>query len=158
MTREGEVHKRIRLRILKIIEERGYKCFSGHGANQDLSLFSDRKSNETHFSDADILVLNGNDKIISIIEIKDKDVQPKEIIGIIGSTSICNRFIDKNNVEYPFNNPTLYIVIKDEILNKRGSKKRLQINLIKEKLSIDLKAISKYKICSENEFEEVFKV
>ena len=158
MTREGEVHKGVRLRISNIIEERDYKCFSGHGGYQKLSLFSNRKSNETHFSDADILVLDENNKIISIIEIKDEDVRPKEIIGIIGSTSICNKFIDKNNVEYQFNNPSLYIVIKDEILNKRGSKKRLQMDLIKEKLSIDLKAISKYKICSESEFEVVFNV
>ena len=158
MTREGKVHEGIRLRILKIIDERGYKCFSGHGANQDLSLFSDRKSNETHFSDADILILKGNDKIISIIEIKDKDVQPKEIIGIIGATSICNKFIDKSGGEYSFNNPSLYIVINDETLNKEGSTKRPQMDLIEEKLSIDLKAISKYKICSESEFKDVFNV
>jgi len=157
MTREGKVHKGIRLRILNIIDERGYKYLSGH-SDQNLGLFSDRKSNETHFSDADILVLDENNKVISIVEIKDKDVQPKEIIGIIGSTSICNKFIDKNNVEYQFNNPSLYIVIKEEILNKIGSKKQPQMDLIKERLSIDLKGISKYKICSEGEFEEVFNV
>jgi hypothetical protein len=156
MTREGKVHEGIRLRISNIIDERGYKYLSGH-SNQNLGLFSDRKSNETHFSDADILVLDGNNKVISIVEIKDKDVQPKEIIGIIGSTSICNKFIDKSG-EYLFNNPTLYIVIKDETLNKVGSKKRPQMDLIKERLSIDLKGISKYKICSESEFKEVFNV
>ena len=156
MTREGKVHEGIRLRISNIIDERGYKYLSGH-SDQNLGLFSDRKSHETHFSDADILVLDENNKIVSIIEIKDEDVRPKEIIGIIGSTSICNKFIDKSG-EYQFNNPSLYIVIKDETLNKIGSKKRPQMDLIKERLSIDLKGISKYKICSESEFEEVFNV
>ena len=157
MAKEGKVHTDIRSRILDIIDERGYKYISGH-TGQNLRLFSDRKSDGTHFSDADILVLDKNNKIISIIEIKDKDVEPKKIIGIIGATSICNKFIDKSGGEYPFNNPSLYIVIKDETLNKKGSKKRPQMDLIEEKLSIDLKAISKYKICSESEFKDVFNV
>ena len=157
MPSEGKVHKDIRLRISDIIVERGYKCRSGH-SGQKLGLYSDRKSYETHFSDTDILVLDENNKIISIIEIKaGNDVRPKDIIGIIGATSICNKFIDKSG-EYQFNNPSLYIVIKDETLYKEGSKKRPQMDLIKEKLSIDLKEISKYKICSESEFKEVFNV
>ena len=156
MTREGKVHEEIRLRISDIIKERGYKYLSGH-SGQKWGLFSDRESDETHFSSPNILVLDENNKIISIIEIKDKGVRPKDIIGIIGATSICNKFIDKSG-EYQFNNPSLYIVIKDETLYKEGSKKRPQMDLIKEKLSIDLKEISKYKICSESEFKEVFNV
>jgi hypothetical protein len=156
MPSEGKDHEEIRSRILNIIDERGYEYRSGH-SGQKWGLFSDRKSDETHFSNPNILVLDENNKIISIIEIKDEGVRPKDIIGIIGATSICNKFIDESG-EYPFNNPSLYIVIKDETLNKVDSKKRPQMDLIEEKLSIDLKAISKYKICSEREFKEVFNV
>jgi hypothetical protein len=151
---EGTEHKRIRERIIKFLKHNKYKCFSGHiDSDQDLGLFKDKKGADTHFSDADILILNNDDKIISIIEIKDEDIQPKQIIGIIGATSICNKFIDKNGNEFKFDHPSLYIVIRDELLNKPGSKKKQQMRLIKENLSIQLGAISIYEICSENEIE-----
>jgi hypothetical protein len=156
MPSEGNVHEEIRSRILDIIDEKGYKHHTGH-SGQKWGLFSDRESAETHFSNPNILVLDENNKIISIIEIQDNGVRPKDIIGIIGATSICNKYIDKSG-EYQFNNPSLYIVIKDETLYKEGSKKRQQMDLIKKKLSIDLKEISKYKICSESEFKDVFNV
>lgn len=151
---EGTEHKRIRENIIKFLKHNNIDFFSGHiGSYQNLGLFKDKKGADTHFSDADILVLNKHKKITSIIEIKHKDIAPKQITGIIGATSICNRFIDKNGIEYNFDNPSLYIVIRDELLNKPGSKKGQQMRLIKENLSIQLGVINNYEICSENEIE-----
>jgi len=165
MKREGEEHKRTRNYVISIIDKRiagrsGLRrLFDDHTGGSNLKLYCQVADVKTHLSSPDILLLDDDNRLVeSIIEVKDQDVSPKNILGILASTSICNRFLDKDGAPYEIKETQLYVVINDKVLSKIGSGKEDQMALIGERMPVNPSTISKYVICSEKKFEKKFAI
>jgi len=71
--------------------ETSYRIRAAHkkGAST-IGLYIGYKSRETMMSDADMVIVNDKNEAVCIIEVKDKDVVPKNLFGIVGATSVCD--------------------------------------------------------------------
>ena len=85
---EGKWHRTTRLERIKKYENEGHEVKSSHG-NRKISLYRGEPSRITFLSDADIVLLK-NDKIVKIVEIQST-CSPKQVIGIIKATDLCDR-------------------------------------------------------------------
>ena len=85
---EGEWHKNVRLARIKYYQNKGYEVKSSH-SNRKIPLSHGKSSKVTNLSDADIIVLK-NDKIVKIEEIQST-CSPKQVIGIIKATDLCDQ-------------------------------------------------------------------
>ena len=128
---EGEWHKKVRKKLIKKYEEEGYQVESSH-ENKVIGLYRGKPSRSTFLSDADLVLLK-DDSVVKIVEIKDKDITPKNIVGIVKTTDLCNLCeIDKK--PYNLSDIKLTIVYKKQ---KDESKKPEQFQLIKDNLKRD---------------------
>jgi len=128
---EGEWHKKVRKELIKKYEEEGYQVESSH-ENKVIGLYRGEPSRSTFLSDADLVLLK-DDSIVKIIEIKDKDITPKNIAGIVTITDMCS-LCKINDKPYTLSDIELIITYKKQ---KDESKKPEQFQLIKESLRLD---------------------
>lgn len=127
---ESKWHKKARLDEINYYKKAGYVVESSH-EDKKIVMFRDKPSRSTFLSDADIVVINDNN-IVKIIEVQ-QTYRPKEIIGIIKATDICNKCKIDNKI-YSLSNIELTIILKKE---KQKSKKPIQMQLIKDILKLD---------------------
>jgi hypothetical protein len=164
---EGERHKRIRKTVEKDVRtylqatgrKDSHRVIAAHekGAGT-ISLFRGYPSRKSKMSDADLIVVNDDDEVVCIIEVKDKDVRPKDLIGIIGATSMCNIASHKDTGEMPLRKAALYIVVNSEGLGNQQSMKRQQLEIINKEFAKGRDSVNKAVICSESEFPRYFRV
>ena len=74
---------------------------------------------------------------------------PKAILGIIAATDFCDTYIDRDNNEYLFDNPTVWIIVPDDTF-KEGSQKQEQFELFEKNYKKN--SISDIKIRTKDEF------
>ena len=128
---EGEWHKKVRKKLIKKYEKEGFKIESSH-EDKTIVLSLGEAHRDTFLSDADLVVFKNN-KIKKIIEIQDEKIRPKDIIGIIKATDLCDRCkIDKN--KYSLSDVELIIYYPKQ---EKKSKKSEQFQLIKDNLKVD---------------------
>jgi hypothetical protein len=162
---EGERHKRIRKRVER--EARNYLKSTGRESTHHvraahergagtIGLYMGAPSRRTRMSDADLVVVNDKNEAVCIIEVKDRDVSPKSLFGIVGATSLCDRIRHREYGERPFREASLYIVVNAECFADVQSMKGKQVELINRALDRGLGSLSKILICSENEFTDRF--
>ena len=167
MPAEGEEHRRIRKRVtgdvLRHLKDCGkqsaYKVKVAHQKGQGaIALYAGRRANERGMSDADLVILGPDDKVSCIVEVKDKDVTPKNIIGLIGATALCDRAVHKDEGEHLFDNPALFIVINSSVVDKPSPVKKNQLRFINDSCAEGTGTLSSVTICSENEFAHHFSI
>jgi hypothetical protein len=107
-------------------------------------------------SDADMVIVNDKNEAVCIIEIKDKDVMPKNLFGIVGATSVCNTVRHKAHGEIHIANAALFIVVSEECVGKTQSTKRQQLELIERQCAKKVGTASRIVICAEDEFADRF--
>jgi len=167
MPGEGKEHKRIRERVE--MEAKSYLESTGKGASHrikaahqrgagTIGLFVGSPSRKTRMSDADLVIVDDRNEAVCIIEVKDKDVMPKNLFGIVGATSVCDTIRHKAFDDLVLRKAALYIVVSAENLGKPQSTKRKQIELINKELFGGLGSVSRVVICSENDFAKLFKL
>jgi len=128
---EGEWHKKVRKRIKKEYEDRGCTVKFSHD-DKTIALSIGEAHLDTILSEPDVVILK--DGIIKrIIEIKYDDILPKIMAGTVVITDICNQ-CKIDNKPYELSNVFLDIVYKKPV---KGSKKREQLQLIKDNLKVD---------------------
>jgi len=127
---ESKWHKKARLNIIDYYKNGGYTVESSH-QDKKIVMFRDEPSRSNFLSDADIAVINDNN-IVKIIEIQ-QTYRPKEIVGIIKTTDICNKCKIDDKI-YSLSNVELTIALKKD---KEKSKKPIQMQLIKDNIKLD---------------------
>ena len=167
MPGEGEEHKRIRKRVEK--EAQSYLESTGRGTSHriraahqkgagTIGLYMGRPSRATRMSDADLVIVGDRNQVVSIIEVKDKDVVPKNLFGIVGATSLCDTVRHRAFDDLHLGKAALYIVVNAENFGKPQSTKRKQIESINKELAKGFGSVSRVVICSEDEFAERFRL
>lgn len=127
---EGEWHKKVRLERIEKYRKKGYEVKSSHG-NGKISLYLGKPCRSTFLSDADIVLLK-DDKIMIIEEIQST-CSPKQAVGIVIATDLCDTCkVDKKL--YELSNVKLVIAYKKQ---KEKSKKPEQLQLINNNLKLD---------------------
>ena len=156
MKKEGKTHREIRQAVIFTLESRkgpDQRVVASHSDGSEQRLFFGEPSRRTHMSDADILLIDDRaGKVDAIVEIKDRDVRPKDIVGIIGCTSMCDKHVDRDGREYATSGALLFIVVPDQTLGKSGSSKRAQLEGIVERMAENTRSLKKCVICSATEF------
>jgi hypothetical protein len=109
-------------------------------------------------SEADLVVVDDNNEAVCIVEVKDEDVRPKNLFGIVGATSLCDTVHHNAFDDLRFGRAALYIVVNTENLGKPKSTKRKQIELINKELAGGFGSVSRAVICSEDEFAGLFRL
>jgi hypothetical protein len=164
---EGEEHKRIRKRVEK--EAQSYLESTGRGASHriraahqkgagTIGLYMGHPSRATRMSDADLVIVDDSNEAVCIIEVKDEDVRPKNLFGIVGATSLCDTVRHNAFDDLRLGRAALYIVVNAENLGKPQSTKRKQIELINKELAGGFGSIGRVVICSEDDFAKLFKL
>lgn len=160
MRKEGENHRRMREQVIRVINGRiksDCRIVSAHSGRVESSLYLDEPSRRTHLSDADILILNDKTgRVRGVVEIKDKGIRPKDMIGIMGCTSICDRHVNPVGRCYALKDATLYIVVPDTAMTKNGSAKKNQIDQIVRRMPVNPESVHKYVVCSASEFARCY--
>ena len=95
-------------------------------------MYRGKPSRITFLSDADLVLLK-DDSIAKIIEIKDKDITPKNMAGIVTITDMCN--LCKIN-DKPYNLSDIKLIIAYN-KQKDKSKKPEQLQLIKDNMEVN---------------------
>tara|TARA_B100000315_G_C14265560_1_gene446251 strand:+ start:223 stop:669 length:447 start_codon:yes stop_codon:yes gene_type:complete len=144
---ENKWHKKVREKTIDYLEKEGYEYRSSHVKTGILPLYYREVSRSTMTSDVDIIALEHN-KIKYIIEIQSS-TRPKDIIGIIGAINISTIHAYEKII-YPLKDIVLYIITKPII---KGSKRKEQTKMIKERFQLTNGCLNDYKICTENEFQ-----
>jgi len=156
LKKEGETHREMResaISVLERVKRPGQRVVTSHSDRSEQRLFFGEPSRRTHMSDADILLIDDRTgKVDAIVEIKDRDVRPKNIVGIIGCTSICDKHVDRDGREYATSGVLLFIVVPDQTLGKNGSSKRAQLEGIVERMAENTRPLRKCVVCSAAEF------
>jgi len=167
MPGEGKEHKSLRERVEK--EARSYLESTGRQATYriraahqrgagTIGLYVGRPSRATRMSDADLVVVDGRNEAVCIIEVKDKDVMPKNLFGIVGATAVCDTIRHKAHGDIPIREAMLYIVVSAATVGKLQSMKRKQLELVNKELAEGVGSVSRVVICSEDEFGELFRL
>jgi len=158
---EGKEHKRIREDVMRVIERKvkgtNLRILSGHTGKGELRIYCQNEGlKPILLSKPDILFVDdANRTVKSIIEIKDKDIRPKDILGILASTSICNESWKDPKTRNSICGASLYVVLNEKEYHKEGSQKIPQMKLLQDRTP-KTQSISTYVICSTKEFEDVF--
>lgn len=126
---EGTWHEKARNKLIKKYRQNGYEVNSSH-MGQKLFLFKDYLRRENILSDVDLAILK-DDKIMELVEIQ-QSLRPKEIIGIIATTNLCDK-CNINGREYAISEATIKIIVKKQ---KEKSRKKGQLELIKNNLKL----------------------
>lgn len=167
MPGEGKEHKRIRERVEK--EARSYLESTGRGASHriraahqrgagTIGLYIGHPSRKTRMSDADMVIVNDKNEAVCIIEVKDRDVMPKNLFGIVGATSVCDTIYHEAHGDIPLTKAALFIVVSANCVRKPQSMKRKQLELIEKQLADGVGSVSSVTICIEDEFAKRFKL
>lgn len=127
---ESKWHKKVRMNLIDYYEKAGYLVKSSH-QDKKIVMFRDKPSRSNFLSDADIVLIKDNN-IVKIIEVQ-QTYRPKEIVGIIKTTDICNKCKIDNKI-YNLSNIELIIALKK---GKEMSKKPIQMQLIKDTIKLD---------------------
>jgi len=128
---EGEWHKKVRRKLIQKFEKEGYTVESSHG-EKSIRLYHGEPSDRTYLSEADLILFNDS-FIVKIVEIKYKDITPKNMVGIIKTTDLCDRCKIGKNI-YDLHKIELLIFYKKQL---DESVKSDQLKLIKENLKLD---------------------
>lgn len=138
MAEEGEWHKVTREKTMRVLDSDGVTYLHDHGkGGQKLRLF--KKGTEGwHYSEIDIVILEDEKRVVDMIEIMDGPTTPKTVIGIVGTTALCEVCIDAKGKRYPFKSPRLLIILNSKELEKEGSVKQEQMAAIQNALSDEL--------------------
>ncbi len=165
MPTEGEEHRRIREQItgdvLRHLKDCGKESAyivktahqKGHGA---IALYAGKRANERGMSDADVVILGPDRKVACIVEVKDRDVTPKNVIGIIGATALCDRAVHKDEGERLFGDPALFIVVNSSVVDRPSPVKKNQLKFINDRFVKGTGTLKSVTICSESEFAGCF--
>ncbi len=68
--------------------------------------FGETVSNQNRLTDIDIMIANRNGEVELLIEIEERDVSPKKILGDVLATILCNRFAVRCNGVQRYFRPT----------------------------------------------------
>lgn len=128
---EGEWHKKVRMDLINKFEQEGYQVKSSHG-EKSIRLYRGEPSDRTYLSEADLTLFNDG-FIVKIVEIKYKDITPKNMVGIVKATDLSDRCKIGKNI-YDLQNIELLIFYKKQV---DESVKSDQLKLIKENLKLD---------------------
>ena len=147
---ESAWHNKTRLDIVEFYNNKGYYVDTSHGEGA-VPLYFEKVSRATYLADVDILVMY-QERVKYIIEIQDK-IRPKDIIGIIGAINISTIYSPNTaeRIEYPLKNVVLFIVYKSQ---KEGSKKDLQMKIIRDNLKFKKGCLEKFVLCTDMEFKK----
>jgi hypothetical protein len=167
MPGEGKEHKRIRERVEREVgcylkstgKAASYRVRAAHqkGAGT-IGLYIGHPSRKTRMSDADMVIVNDKNEAACIIEVKDKDVMPKNLFGIVGATSVCNTIYHEAHGNIPLAEAALYIVVSANCVRKPQSTKKKQLELIEKQLADGGGSVSRVAICVEDEFAKRFRL
>ena len=127
---EKEWHKKARKEIIERYENKGYVVESSH-EDKRIRLSRGKLSSDTFLSDADVVLIK-DDKIVKVVEIQSTDT-PKELVGIIKTTDLCDQCKIDDEV-YDLSDIELIIAMEKPEPN---SKKPQQLKLIKDNLKVD---------------------
>jgi len=163
MAEEGEWHRRIREEIMAILRSNNLRFLHDHGeGGRPLRLFKTDNMERTHLSDADILIFDDTGGVVQIIEVMGGNVTPKYMVGIAGATTLCDAFIDSDNVRHELRKPTVWIVLDHKRIRDKGPKKHKRMEVILRELQrrdsplVRLDNTAGIKICYDDTFEEEF--
>jgi hypothetical protein len=142
---EGKWHKKNRKALISRYKQEGYMVESSH-ENKVIGLYRGQPSRSTFLSDADIILFKDK-AIVKIVEVKDRDITPKVMAGIVSITDICD-ICKIDNKLYKLKDIELIIAYKKQ---KAKSRKAEQFRIIKDciKLNGCLKKINFFEIDEE---------
>jgi len=133
---EGETHQRIRNNLKTALSS--FELKSSHCGEGRINLYhlksGEKPEPKNWLSDVDLVLLS-NGAIKILIEIKDKDITPKVILGIIEATDLATKCVVGKEEPKEVKDATLFIVVNSEALKGSGtreSQKPDQLELIGE--------------------------
>ncbi len=84
--------------IQKRVPLQGYLIFFDHGENVDFAnvgaikgFYGERVTNQNRLADIDVLIANNKDEAVLLIEIEERAISPKKLLGDIYAILFCNR-------------------------------------------------------------------
>ena len=128
---KGTWHAKARKELVFKYEQMGYKTEFSHG-DKRIQLSRGPVSRVTFLSGVNIVLLK-DDVVAEIMEIQDHGLTPRDVIGMIKATDLCDQCKIEGRV-YPLSNVELTIALKRP---KPPSKKVEQMQLIKDSLKLD---------------------
>ena len=137
----------------------GLTVLSSHGGSEGkpnlYSKVTDSPHRENWLSDPDLVLVGtseaGKKEVRLVVEVKAKDVRPKDIAGIIAITSMA-RYLRSRRTSAVLNGCPLFILIDSKVLGTKESPKRKQLDMIVRLLRIPDGTVTTVVICSEEEF------
>lgn len=148
----------MRRKIRSSGESERYYVLTSHDSNEGrINLYTGSVCDEHWMSDADLAVLDSRGRVVGIVEVKFKDVRPKDVLGVVHATSLCSVLCHRGK-EHSLQKPILYVVVDAKTVNKPGSSKMKQLNHISEKLHGKIGSLRKTVICTDREFADKFRV
>ncbi len=161
---EGERHKAIRKMVADVIDER----IESTGCKQELlqshekgkgklNLYfslNDRILKNEWMADVDLAIVDPRvpSSVHTIIEIKTKDIRPKDIAGIIGAIAISTKLKNQDKV-YKIDRTRLIIVV-DSLELIKGIKDK-QLSRLQSFLKIEGGSTCSVDICNEENFKKI---
>jgi len=98
----GIFGKWLDVQMTTVYKDRGYSVYYDHGDQVKYpnvvaikGFFGDTVSNVNRMADIDVLVVNKQDEIVLLIEIEEKGMSPKKLIGDIFTILMCNKIAIK---------------------------------------------------------------
>lgn len=164
---EGKRHQQMRTNLVKALANSGFEVKTSHEKGHGkINLYHKEKGLEKWLSDVDLVLLKDGE-IRNLIEIKDRDITPKVILGTIEATDLATKCV-VGKEEKDVKNAMLFIVVNSQALQgskRRKSCKPAQLELIEELMRkrlgrgslIGLKIFHEFNQDEKN-FEELMKV
>ena len=108
----------------------------GNVGDLQIPLFRGKKSQETEFSNVDLLIINKQNKISVIIEIEESDIKPTQICGkfLTSALSTCYFRGGNKNDAVPMAKNVLFVQVIDRKLIPEGSAKGDQFRILKREI------------------------
>ncbi len=161
---EGDRHKEIRKLTATTIENNINEARSnlhllqshekGEGKLNLYFSLNERICNNEWMADVDLAVVNTHDSTVhTIVEIKTKDIRPKDIAGIIGAIAVSTKLKNKNNI---FNIDGARLIIVFDLQEMIKGVKEKQLTRLQSILKIQGSSIATIEICNECNFNEKF--
>jgi len=123
----------MRENLKKALGKNGFKLKSSHEKGGRINLYYGKPAPENWLSAVDLVLLS-NGAVKNLIEIKDKDITPKVILGTIEATDLASKCAVGKEEPKEVKGATLFIVVNSRALRgsgKRKSHKPDQLKLIR---------------------------
>ena len=147
---EGDEHREIRDRAIKLLGDRGFQYHSAHKkGGSNIALFRDAMDSSVHFKDVDIIAWRDGETFIVEIETKTR---PEHLMGVIASINASNLYkIGEKDSLKPLEDIMLYVITS----TKDRGKKRQQLENIEKYLKLEKGSLRDFKIVTIEEFEKL---